>query len=418
MASEIKTVKRKSTAESAKPTKKVKKASSTTEVSGNGEDSFPTTKPVNTSSPSSIAAKKSSRKRAADFLDDAETEAISAKPAPPSKPHKRTKKDSNAAEVSESRKAHLPKRTDRTVVSMNSEDSQGSERPDEDVTAALLAGFESSDEDESDDENEINNMEPEGLSLEQLPKIPNEAEAQKQSQAASKKDKNEPGVIYIGRIPHGFYEPQMRAYFSQFGKIKRLRLSRNKKTGRSKHYAFIEFAFAEVADIVARTMNKYLMFGHILQVAVIPPGQVHEKLFLGANKRFRPMPRNKLEGKRLGGGMERDVWAKRITAEEQRRQEKAKKLQELGYEFEFPVVRQVEAVPVKDVSATEAPAEAAKQEGAKPENVKNTREADKTVKSIEDKPEIANFTDKLMIEEKGKKGQKSKKTKRMATTAP
>lgn len=50
------------------------------------------------------------------------------------------------------------------------------------------------------------------------------------------------GVIYIGRIPHGFYEDELRKYFSQFGEITRLRLSRNRKTGNSKHYGFIEFS--------------------------------------------------------------------------------------------------------------------------------------------------------------------------------
>jgi nucleolar protein 15 len=40
---------------------------------------------------------------------------------------------------------------------------------------------------------------------------------------------DERGVIYIGRIPHGFYEEQMRGFFEQFGEITRLRLSRNKK---------------------------------------------------------------------------------------------------------------------------------------------------------------------------------------------
>jgi RNA recognition motif-containing protein len=39
------------------------------------------------------------------------------------------------------------------------------------------------------------------------------------------------GVIYLGRVPHGFYEAQMKAYFSQFGDVTRLRLSRNKKVG-------------------------------------------------------------------------------------------------------------------------------------------------------------------------------------------
>ena len=37
------------------------------------------------------------------------------------------------------------------------------------------------------------------------------------------------GVLYIGRIPHGFYEDQMKEYFSQFGNVTRLRMARNKK---------------------------------------------------------------------------------------------------------------------------------------------------------------------------------------------
>lgn len=48
-------------------------------------------------------------------------------------------------------------------------------------------------------------------------------------------------VIYLGRIPHGFYEEQMRGYFEQFGEVTRLRLSRSKKTAKSRGYAFIEF---------------------------------------------------------------------------------------------------------------------------------------------------------------------------------
>jgi len=47
-------------------------------------------------------------------------------------------------------------------------------------------------------------------------------------------------------LPHGFYEDQMRAYFGQFGEVTRLRLSRNKKTGKSKHYAYVEFKHPEV----------------------------------------------------------------------------------------------------------------------------------------------------------------------------
>lgn len=38
-----------------------------------------------------------------------------------------------------------------------------------------------------------------------------------------------PGVVYLGRVPHGFYEEEMESYFAQFGQVCRLRLSRNKK---------------------------------------------------------------------------------------------------------------------------------------------------------------------------------------------
>jgi RNA recognition motif-containing protein len=56
-------------------------------------------------------------------------------------------------------------------------------------------------------------------------------------------------VIYLGHVPYGFFEEQMMGFFSQFGEITNLRLARNRKTGKSKHYAFIEFAQADVAQI-------------------------------------------------------------------------------------------------------------------------------------------------------------------------
>ena len=54
------------------------------------------------------------------------------------------------------------------------------------------------------------------------------------------------GVVLVSRIPYGFFEEQMRSFFSQFGVITRLRLSRNPKTGKSRHFAFIEFESKEV----------------------------------------------------------------------------------------------------------------------------------------------------------------------------
>jgi nucleolar protein 15 len=95
------------------------------------------------------------------------------------------------------------------------------------------------------------------------------------------------GVMYVGRLPNGFFEHELRAYFSQFGEVTRLRVSRNRRTGASKGYAFIEFAEAEVCEIAAKTMDHYLLFGHILKCKVIPTESVPDGLWKGANRRFK-----------------------------------------------------------------------------------------------------------------------------------
>jgi nucleolar protein 15 len=149
----------------------------------------------------------------------------------------------------------------------------------------------------------------------------------------------------------------MKQYFSQFGKVNRLRLSRNKKTGASKHFAFVEFQSQEVADIVARTMNNYLLFGHILKVHLIPNEQVHPDLFKGANERFKVDPRNKKAGLEMERGVERSQWEKRVENENKRRTSKAKQLKEIfDYEFEAPALKTVDSVPKHTSITTLKPA--------------------------------------------------------------
>ena len=160
----------------------------------------------------------------------------------------------------------------------------------------------------------------------------------KLKKAAANAD-DEPGAVYVGRIPHGFYEHQMRQYFSQFGDITRLRLSRNRQTGASKHYAFIEFKSSEVAKIVATTMDSYLMFGHILRVKYAPPETLHSDVWKGSNKRFRIIPYNKLEKRKLEEPKTVAKWDKKAAREQSRREEKLAKMKELGYEYELPVLK-------------------------------------------------------------------------------
>ncbi|KAM9663874.1 MKI67 FHA domain-interacting nucleolar phosphoprotein [Trichechus inunguis] len=96
---------------------------------------------------------------------------------------------------------------------------------------------------------------------------------------ATQQKKLTPGVVYVGHIPRGLFEPQLKAYFSQFGTVTRLKLSRSKKTGNSKGYAFVEFESDDVAQIVAETMNNYLFGERLLKCDFMPPEKVHEDLF-------------------------------------------------------------------------------------------------------------------------------------------
>ncbi|KAK4058305.1 nucleolar protein [Microbotryomycetes sp. JL221] len=155
------------------------------------------------------------------------------------------------------------------------------------------------------------------------------------NKADKKKKKAQTGTVYLGRIPHGFFEDEMRSYFSQFGEVTRLRLSRNKQTGRSKHYAFIEFAYESVAKIVQETMDNYLLAGHILVCKVVPNDQIHPKMWIGANRKYRPVPKGRRDAVKRNAPkteQQQENIKKRLLNKEQ---QKRKQLAELGIEYDF-----------------------------------------------------------------------------------
>ncbi|KAJ9165221.1 RNA-binding domain-containing protein [Coniochaeta hoffmannii] len=247
----------------------------------------------------------------------------------------------------------------------------------DDRTKDLMARFDSDDEDEAVTTSKSTFKEGQDVG-----KIPKTKKAD--SKAITDGKQAGTGTVYVGRIPHGFYEHEMRQYFSQFGPITRLRLSRNKKTGASKHFAFVEFAEAATAEVVAKTMDNYLLFGHILRCKLVPDSQIHESLWKGANRRFKKVPWNKMAGKQLERPLSESKWEAKISKEERRRSARAEKLKEIGYEYEAPALKAAEAKPkaveaADEVKTIEAPAS----ESAG----KEVEKADEPV--TEDKPEEA-----------------------------
>jgi nucleolar protein 15 len=275
------------------------------------------------------------------------TKTTAAKVTKPSeKPAKVTKPIDKPAKVTETadkpakvtKKKSTPKAAPSTAdLSSDNESDAG---PDADQTADLLAGFSSSEDEDAE--------EADGLALSEIPKIPSTALTT--TKPTSTNPDNTPATLLVSRLPHGFYESQLRAYFSQFGALTHLRLARNPRTGKSKHFAFLEFASESVAEIVAKTMDKYLLFGHILQVKAVSAEEVGDGVeFWRGEGRKRIVPRNRLEGAKLKRGTGREAWEKRIVREEEKRAAKKAALAELGYDFDIPSIAAVDSVPVQQV---------------------------------------------------------------------
>ncbi|KAH8697268.1 hypothetical protein BGW36DRAFT_461286 [Talaromyces proteolyticus] len=402
MAPEKKEKKRKATAPTDPPAKKSKKVSASEKSADlapsksilKEKSTVSESNGVELSSNGDSTRKAKPRKRASDFLsDDDEGEEKTVEVA------KKQESEKGASKKTKSK-------VDTVDVDVEVEGSSDGDEID-DQTAELIKGFESSgDEDASGDEG-LEDGQP-------VPRIPDSKKTKRKIQKKLKNNEEpeEPGTVYVGRIPHGFYEHQMRAYFSQFGDITRLRLSRNRVTGRSKHYAFIEFASATVAKIVAETMNNYLMYGHILKCKYVPQEQQHAELWKGANRRFKPVPWNKIDKQHLERGKSREKWTKNIQQEEKRRLAKAEKMKALGYEIELPTLTSVDQVPVQKALASttveseqktiENTPKEAKERETKEIEAKTETKAEETTEKTTKSAKKANKTNKAAKAKKAK----------------
>jgi len=145
-----------------------------------------------------------------------------------------------------------------------------------------------------------------------------------------------PGVVYVGHIPKNFEEKEIRGFFEQFGEILRVRLSRSKKTAQSKGYAFVQFVDADVAKIVADTMNDYILCGRLLKCQFIPNNRIHKDTFKGANKHFKKIDwqaKAKEQRNRVKTAEEHQKSVLRLLKKDKLRR---RKIAALGIDYDFP----------------------------------------------------------------------------------
>lgn len=155
------------------------------------------------------------------------------------------------------------------------ENSKSAEAESEDEED--LGGFSSTDDeqdeqdDDEDSEGEEEKEEPKKSKKQEKKKESHEVKKlpKADSNVSKKSKKAKKGVIYIGRLPDGFEEKELSKYFNQFGEITNVKLARNKKTGKSRHFAFLEFSNVDDAKIAQDTMNNYLLMNHQLKVELV-----------------------------------------------------------------------------------------------------------------------------------------------------
>jgi len=157
-------------------------------------------------------------------------------------------------------------------------------------------------------------------------------------QAAAEAALNKRGIILLSHIPHGFFEQEMKQYFSQFGKVTRLRHARSKKTGKSKGYAFIEFEFEEVAKIAAESMDGYLMYERLLKCKVLNSDVNSHKIF--ANRFMSETNCPKLKARKQVKSAQNKVKSEEEVKEQlkfrlEKLEEQNEKLAEKGIDYEF-----------------------------------------------------------------------------------
>jgi len=152
-------------------------------------------------------------------------------------------------------------------------------------------------------------------------------------------------VIYISHIPHGFYEKAMRAFFGQFGSVTNLRLGRSKKTGRSCGFAFVEFKYREVAEVVAESMNNYLMFDRLLKCSVVPKERTSKAIFRGKVKEQKPPGKMAMmKHKRLVNAVKCEETVQRRQVRQAKRVKKSmSKLEKAGIKYNFQIAEMAAA---------------------------------------------------------------------------
>jgi len=77
--------------------------------------------------------------------------------------------------------------------------------------------------------------------------------------------------IYVGNLPYGVTEEELRAAFSEFGGVSSINMITDKFTGQPKGFAFLEMPNNSEADRAVKALNESVLKGRKLKVNQAKP---------------------------------------------------------------------------------------------------------------------------------------------------
>lgn len=218
-------------------------------------------------------------------------------------------------------------------------ESSSEEEDEEEGEADNFAGFESTDDEseEEEEKTEEKSQKQDTKSKQHHVVVKQSNKSDKYSTTLKNIEKHKRGLMYIGRLPKEFEENDLKRYFEQFGDISNAIIARNRKTGHSKHYGFIEFQQYSVAKVAQETMNNYTVFNHMLKCELIEPknenAEMYLNLFNKSNKKFKKIPWGKIAKNKFEKSKTSNNWDKLKSKNDFKSKQRLERLKDAGFNF-------------------------------------------------------------------------------------
>lgn len=80
-------------------------------------------------------------------------------------------------------------------------------------------------------------------------------------------------TLYVGNIPFNLREEELQNVFAQYGEVSSVKIIKDKFTGKSKGFAFVEMSSAEAGNNAVSQVNGMEVKGRQLKVNEAKPRQ-------------------------------------------------------------------------------------------------------------------------------------------------